>query len=164
MEILNQFGINPILLLAQVVNFLVLLFILKKFLYKPILKVLGERKQKIEDSLKNAEEIEKRLLETQQESEKVLAKTSAQAQKLMDDTKKELELFREEMRQNAKQEAERIIKEGQESAQAEALRMKQEIMSKMAEIVAVGMEKITGKILNKKEQKDIIEKEVRNLS
>lgn len=164
MEILNQFGVNPILLFAQVVNFLVLLFILKRFLYKPILKVLSERRQKIEQSLKNAEEIEKRLLETEQESEKVLAKTAAQAQKMMDDAKKELELLRDEMRQNAKREAEQIIKKGQETAQAQALRMQEEVMSKMAEIVAVGIEKVTGKVLNKNEQKDILEKEVRNLS
>lgn len=164
MEILNQFGVNPILLFAQVVNFLVLLFILKRFLYKPILKVLSERRQKIEQSLKNAEEIEKRLLETEQESEKVLAKTAAQAQKMMDDAKKELELLRDEMRQNAQRSAEQIIKKGQETAQAQALRMQQEVMSKMAEIVAVGIEKVTGKVLNKNEQKDILEKEVRNLS
>lgn len=164
MEILNQFGVNPILLLAQVVNFLVLLFILKRFLYKPILKVLSERRQKIEQSLRNAEEIEKRLLETEQESEKVLAKTAAQTQKMMDDAKKELELLRDEMRQNAKREAEQIIKKGQETAQAQALRMQQEVMSKMAEIVAVGIEKVTGKVLNKKEQKDILEREVRNIS
>ena len=60
MDILSQFGVKPILLAAQVVNFLILLFILKKFLYGPILKVLSERRKKIEDSLKNVEEIEKR--------------------------------------------------------------------------------------------------------
>ena len=49
MEIIKQFGINPILLAAQVVNFIVLLFIFKKLLYKPILKVLDERKKKIEE-------------------------------------------------------------------------------------------------------------------
>jgi len=43
MDILNQFGIKPVLLAAQVVNFLALLFILKKFLYQPILKVLKTR-------------------------------------------------------------------------------------------------------------------------
>jgi len=76
MEIFNQFGINPLLLLAQVVNFAVLLFILKRFLYKPILKVLEERKKRIEESLKNAEEIEKRLVETAELEEEILAKSA----------------------------------------------------------------------------------------
>ncbi len=110
MEILKQFGINPILLAAQVVNFLILLFILQRFLYKPLLKVLAERKKKIAESLKNAEEIEKRLLETEEEKEKILAKASTEAQKLLDDARKELEILRDEMKQSAQQQAEQIIK------------------------------------------------------
>ena len=73
MDILNQFGISPVLLTAQVVNFLVLLFILKKLLYGPLLKVLAERRKKIEDSLKNAEEIELRLQETNEKIDKMLS-------------------------------------------------------------------------------------------
>src|SRR3989344_4706705 len=112
MEILNQFGINPILLAAQVVNFLILLFILKKFLYKPILKVLEARKQKIEESLKNAEEIERKLLLTEEEKEKILAKTSLEAQKILDETKKEIEVMKEEGKVQATEIAAQIIKKG----------------------------------------------------
>ncbi len=164
MEILNQFGINPILLAAQVVNFLILLFILKKFLYKPILKVLDERKQKIAYSLKNVEEIERKLLQTEEEKDKILAKTVAETQKMIDDTKKELEVLREEMNLQAKEQVEQIIKKGEEVAKAEVERMKKEMMGNMAELVAVAMEKVTGKVLNKKDQRDLIEREVKNLS
>jgi len=52
MEILKEFGIQPTLLLAQIVNFLIILFVLKKFFYKPIIKVLDARKKRIEVSLK----------------------------------------------------------------------------------------------------------------
>lgn len=164
MEILNQFGINPLLLLAQVVNFALLLFILKRFLYKPILKVLEERKKKIADSLKNAEEIEKRLLETEEERNKTLAKTSQEIQQMRDEAKKELEAFKEEMKQNAKLQAEQIIKKGEETAQAESLRMEQQIMAKIAGLVAIATEKVTGKVINQKDQKELIEREIENLS
>lgn len=164
MEILNQFGINPILLAAQIVNFALLLFILKRFLYKPILKVLEERKVKIEESLKNAQEIEKRLLETEESREKILAKAASEADKLLDSARRELEAMKEEMRQDAQKQAELIIKRGEEAARAETTRMEQMVMGKMAEIMAVGMEKVTGKILNQKDQKEIIEREIKNLS
>lgn len=164
MEILNQFGINPILLAAQVVNFLILLFILKKFLYKPILKVLEERKQRIADSLKNAEEIERKLLLTEEEKEKVLAKASSDVQKMLDEAKKEIEIMKDEGKLQAQHLAAQIIKKGEESAQAEMDRRQQELMAHMAEIVALGMEKVTGKAFNRQDQKEIIEKEVRNLS
>ena len=164
MEILKQFGIDPLLLAAQVVNFLILLFILKKFLYKPILKILEERKVRIETSLKNAEEIEKRLILTEEEKEKILAKASIEAQKMLDETKKEIEVLREEMMQNAKDQADDVVKKGQEFAKNEVEKMKQELMVNMADIIGKGMEKVTGKLLNKKEQRSIIEKEVKNLS
>ena len=164
MEILNQFGINPILLAAQVVNFFILLFILKRFLYKPILKVLEERKKKIEDSLKNAEEIERKLQLTEDEKEKILAKTSQEAQKLLDRVKKEIELMKEEGKVEAQQEASRIIQKGQEQLKAEMEKMRQELMGNLGTFVAMGMEKMTGKVLNKKDQRDIFEKEIKNLS
>ena len=164
MEILNQFGINPILLAAQVVNFFILLFILKRFLYKPILKVLEERKKKIEDSLKNAEEIERKLQLTEEEKEKILAKTSQEAQKLLDRVKKEIELMKEEGKVEAQQEASRIIQKGQEQLKAEMEKMRQELMGNLGTFVAMGMEKMTGKVLNKKDQRDIFEKEIKNLS
>lgn len=163
MEILNQFGINPVLLAAQVVNFLVLLLILKKFMYKPLLKVLQERKQKIADSLKNAEEIERKLLETEEEKDKIIVKASKDAQKIVEDTKKEMEALKQELQQAAQEQAEQIIKRGEEAARAEAEKMQQEIMARVAEVVAVGMEKVTGRVLNKS-QKEIIDRSMKNLS
>ncbi len=164
MDILNQFGVQPILLVAQVVNFLILLFILKKFLYKPILRVLDERRKKIEESLKNAEEIEKKLLLTEEEKEKILAKASLEAQKIIDNTKAEIEIMKEEGKAQAQELASQIIKKAEESSLAEMEKMKQELMAHMAEIVGIGMEKITGKAFSGKDKKDLIEKEIRNLS
>ncbi len=56
MEIIKNFGLNPILLAAQIVNFLIIFFILKKFLYKPVLNVLNKRQVTIKEGLKQAEE------------------------------------------------------------------------------------------------------------
>ena len=164
MEILNQFGVQPILLAAQVVNFLILLFILKKFLYKPILKVLDERKSRIEESLKNAQEIQQKLLETEKEKEEILARASKDVEKMLIEAKKEIEAIKEEGKLQAEQLAAKIIKRGEDEARAGGERMEQAIMAKVAEIVAVGMEKVTGKSFNSKERKEMIEKTMRNLS
>ena len=72
MEILKNFGIQPTLLLAQIVNFTIILFVLKKFFYKPITKVLEERKRRIEESLKNADEIEAKLQKTAEKTAQIL--------------------------------------------------------------------------------------------
>ena len=64
MELLSNLGINGKLLLAQIVNFFILLYILKRFAYKPILKVLDDRKEKIEKGLRDAENAKDKLLIT----------------------------------------------------------------------------------------------------
>lgn len=164
MEILNQFGINPLLLAAQVVNFAILLFILKRFLYKPILRVLEERKKRIAESLKNAEEIEKKLLQTEEDREKKLVKASEEAQKIIDEGKLSVAQMMEEGRQKTAAEIESMLKKGEESLRMEREKMQQEIKGELANIVELALGKITGKTLTKADQKELIEREVKNLS
>lgn len=163
MEILNQFGVNPILLAAQVVNFLILLFILKRFLYKPLLKVLDQRKQKIEESLKNAEEIERRLQETNEEIEKTLARALQEGQKIIDESKKTGIQIMEDSKQTAAEIIENAYKQAVEAQKAEYAKLEQRVKENAGQIVAIALEKITGKILNKS-QKEIIDRSMKNLS
>ena len=163
MDFLKDFGVNPILLAAQVVNFVILLFILKKLLYKPLLKVLEERKQKIADSLKNAEEIEKRLLKVEEDKDNILAKATNESQKILDEVKKERESIRMEARMLAAADAQAIVKKGQEEAKAEKEKMMEEIRSEASKIVVLSLQKIIGKLL-KKDQVEILEREIKNIS
>lgn len=164
MEILNEFGINPVLLAAQVVNFLILLWILNRFLYGPILRVLKSRKQTIEDSLKNAEEIDKRVIQTEQDREKILEEASREAQKLLDETKKEIALMKAEGRMDAKKQVDMIIEKTQEEMRAEKDKMMGEVRGAAVDLVALTLEKITEGIVSKENQKRIVERRMRNLS
>ena len=164
MEILNQFGVQPILLAAQVVNFLILLFILKKFLYKPILKVLDERKKRIEDSLKNAESIERQLQQTQEQSEKIIADTLKEAQKILNQTKEDATQIIE----GANKEAEQILLKAEDNGKKIVAMQQQVLMDQMKEnagrLVALVFEKLTSKKVTREDQKKLIEKEVKNIS
>ena len=164
MDILNQFGVQPILLAAQVVNFLILLFILKRFLYKPILKVLEERKQKIEQSLKNAESIEKKLLQTNEEVEKILANALKEGQKILDESKEMAAQIIEEAKITSAEIINKTYEQAHEIQKAESARLLQEAREHVGSLVALVFEKITGKQISKEDQKKLIEKEVKNLS
>lgn len=163
MEILNQFGINPLLLVAQVVNFVVLLFILKRFLYKPILKVLEERKKRIEQSLKNAEEIEKRLIEIAEREAESIRRSAKEGEKII----KEATDYAAQLIEEGTKEYERLIKKGVEDVkkmhEVEKELILREAKGGIAELVMLTFEKITGKVI-RLDQKKIIEKEVRNIS
>lgn len=164
MNFLSDFGVQPILLAAQVVNFLILLFILKKFLYGPILNVLEKRKKTIEQSLKNAEEIERRLLKTEEDRERILLRAAEDSQKMLDETKKEIALMKEESRAQTQQHSEAILRKGQEALKMEQDRMMSEARSRLLDLAIVLFHKVTGKAITKDDQKKIFEQEIKHLS
>ena len=90
-ELLNKLGIDYKLLIAQIINFLVLLFVLWKFAYGPILAILEKRQKKIEKGLADAEAAEKRLEESEKKQKEVLRKARTEAKEIV-------EMFFEEIR------------------------------------------------------------------
>ena len=76
---MEALGLDVKLLLAQVVNFLLLWFILSRFLYKPILKMLDDRKKKIKDGLDTAAKIEKKLEDIQEKEKEIIKAATSRA-------------------------------------------------------------------------------------
>lgn len=148
MEIVKEFGINPILLFAQIVNFTILLVLLRKFLYKPLLKVLEERKVKIAQSLKDAEEIEKRLAKTAEEQEKLLANAKSESNQMVADSKKEAKELSEKTLADARLAVEEILAKNQERLKLEKDQMMKEVKQELAELVTQAAEKVAKKTMN----------------
>lgn len=162
-KILAQFGVQPVLLAAQIVNFFILLFILKKFLYKPILKTLEARKQRIAQSLKQAEEIEIKMQKANEEADKILGKGLEQSKKILDETNKAGAQMLEDYNRKGAEILQRAVKEASKLKEVEREKLMQEVKENLGSLVVVAFEKVTGKALTEKQRKDIIEKEVRNI-
>ena len=116
MEILQAFGLDIKLLIAQLVNFLILVFILYKLGYKPILKFVRERQDKIEKGIKHAEEAAKKLETAAKEQDKIVADAHKEAQKIITTAK-----------DHAKQQADTIVKKTKDEAIAIVAKAKKEI-------------------------------------
>src|SRR5947207_1960651 len=86
-ETAEQFGWEPKLFLSQVISFIIVALVLKRFAYKPILAVLEQRRQQIADAQLNAEKIKQQLVEAEQRHAEILAKANAQAQKMIDEAR-----------------------------------------------------------------------------
>ena len=163
MDILNQFGVQPILLAAQVVNFLILLFILKKFMYKPLLKVLDERKQKIADSLKNAEEIEKRLLEIGEREAQALLKSAKEGEKIIKEARDAGSQILEETRKEAEQIIIRATEQAKQLMVQEKDNLQQSVRENVADLIFTVIQKVTGKILTQQDKKKIADESIKSL-
>ncbi len=163
MDILNNFGVQPVLLVAQIVNFLVLLFLLKKFMYGPLVKVLQQRKQTIAESLKNAEEIEKRLEQTTLEQEKRLEKAAKEARQIVDDATSNADQIIAAAHEKARADTEKFMVQAQQSVTQEREKVYSDMRAELSHLVILGFEKIAGKALSEKDQKELVEKSLKEL-
>lgn len=164
MEILTNFGIQPTLLVAQIVNFLIIIFLLKKFLYKPILKVLEDRRKKIEESLKNADLIEERLQRTNDQTEKIIADAQTQAQVLIANAKKEAERIGENATLEARKNAEAMLAEARIQIEVQRQSMQERLEKETLELVIAVVKKVLGRNLKPEEKQSLTDSATREIT
>src|SRR5437588_12627656 len=83
----EKFGLNKPQFFAQVLSFCIVTFLLYRFAYKPILTMLAERRERIAESLSNADKIKSELANTEAARLDVLAQANAQANKLIEEAR-----------------------------------------------------------------------------
>jgi F-type H+-transporting ATPase subunit b len=115
LELLRQFGVDWKLLLAQIVNFAILLAVLRIFAYKPILKVLRDRQQKIRDGLLASEESERKLAETEESQKAILLKAEQNGFALVEEARKAAGEEEARLLDAAHHKAEQVIAGGQKT-------------------------------------------------
>ncbi|MFA5107079.1 MAG: F0F1 ATP synthase subunit B [Patescibacteria group bacterium] len=158
MELITQLGINWKLLIAQVINFFILLFVLYRFAYKPILRMLNKRTATIEKSLDDAKQIERNLAESAKEKEAALKSARQQAQKILDEVMQKAEALRQEKLKLANAEVEEIVKRTKaELAQAKITLVK-EAQAEVADVVVQAVEKILLERLDEKKDRELVQR------
>lgn len=163
-QILTDFGVKPILLAAQIVNFLILFLILKKFFYRPLLRILEERKKRIKNSLRNAEIIKQRLQTTEEESAKKLSAASKEAKIILDTATNTANEIIAKAHQQAQSDIELMVEKGRKNLLQEREIVIQKLRGEYAKSVILGIEKITYNILDQADHKKIIQHQVEKLN
>lgn len=156
-------GIKPVLLIAQVINFLILILALKIFLYKPILEILEKRRKKIEESLTHAEKVEKDAAKTEEFRKKTLQKAQAQGEKIIDKAKKRADFERRAILEETHQEAEAILAKARHQAEVDKEKIIDEAKKQIVEFVSLALFQILKKDLDKDTQIKLVEKAVEGL-
>jgi F-type H+-transporting ATPase subunit b len=127
MGIIQKFGLDAKLFLFQLINFLIVIFILKKFLYPPLKKMLDERKNKIEQSLQDAKDAEVFLENAGAQGKKLIAVAKSDADKLTASSKISISKAQEEAALEAKQRSKQILDDAKSKAQEEFEKMNKQI-------------------------------------
>lgn len=163
MEILHNFGIQPTLLIAQIVNFLIILFVLKKFFYKPIIKVLEDRKKRIEESLANADLIEQRLTETDEKITQILEEARNNAQEIITNARSEAERIMEQAQNESKKTLEETLLAAKEQAETERQAMEKKLEKETLSLVERVVRRLLARNLNQKERHDLTSRSIRDI-
>lgn len=143
MEALASLGIDWKLLIAQIANFLILLLILSKFLYKPLVNMLEQRKEKIAQGIKDSEAAGVKLSEAEGESKKIISQAITKANDIIEKAKKEAEIQAGQITDKAKQRAGLVLAKADESAKLREAEVMKGVRGKIADIVGIAFEKIT---------------------
>lgn len=160
----EQFGFSKAMFISQVISFLIVAFLLKKFAYGPILKVLLERRERIEEGLKNADKIKSELAKTEAARAEILNKANTQANKLIEEARAAAAKVQETETQKAVAAAEQIIVKAREAAEADRTRMAAELRREIGGLVVKATSQVTGKILTLEDQKRLTEETNKQLA
>ncbi len=155
--LLNDF--SPGLFIMQVVLLLIIIFLLRKFAWKPILDALDNREEGIKNALESAEEARKSLLELETKNNDLLKEARAERDSMIKDAKATADKMVDDAKNKAKEEAERVIENARISINAEKVAAVAELKTQMAAFSIEIAEKIVRENLSSDEkQKALAEK------
>lgn len=156
MDILNNIGINPVFLLAQIANFIVLALLLRALLYGPITKMLDERRAKIEKGLEDARAAETARASAEAERQSVLDAARADALELRVDIVQQARQAADKIRADAQAEAEKIKADALSGLSAERDKMLSELRGQIAALAIAASSKLIGESLDRQRQEALI--------
>ncbi|KKU81620.1 MAG: ATP synthase subunit b [Parcubacteria group bacterium GW2011_GWA1_47_8] len=145
-QIVSVFGINWKLLLIQGVNFGLLLAILYRFLYKPVLAMVDERRAKIENAIKDAENAEAELGQAEIEKARILREAVQKGDTIIDTAKKHAEGEEHTMMKDAHRKVVRLLSEAERRVAREREEMMEKAEREVARMAVLAAEKVLRKV------------------
>ena len=155
---MEALGINLPGLITQVISFLILLFVLSKLLYKPVIKMLDDRADRIKESLSAAEKAKEDAASSAEKIEKELISARQEGQKIIDQAKQFSEDFKEKERSKALEEIENLIEKSKIDLEKETRVAINELRKNFSSLVLEAAEKVVNKEIDDKTHNKLIEK------
>ena len=163
-KIVKTFGVNWPLFISQCIAFLIVAFALKKFAYSPVLQVLEDRKQRIAESMENAEKIKTELAEAQTKKDEILSQANDDAKQLIKEAREAASKVTETENQKAIKQAEEIIAKAREASEADRDVMMAELKAEIGRLVVETTAKVSGKVLSDGDQQRLIDETNKELA
>jgi F-type H+-transporting ATPase subunit b len=161
---MSELGIDWRMLIAQLISFSIVFFVLWRYAYKPIFVMLQVRREKIAEGLANAEKIKAELAHTEAERKRILAQAGDVANQMIEEGRTAAARVREVETQKAIAAAEQIMAKAREAAAQDRTRMLAELKNEVGRLVVQTTATVTGKVLTPADQRRLAEETARQLA
>src|SRR3989344_7954360 len=145
-DLIRQFGIDARILIAQIINFLVLLFLLRQFAYRPLLGLMHKRREEIAKGVRFTKDAEKRLLEIDTLKERTLTNAREEGIHIIKRSEQIGEVRKDEMLSEANKKTESIVEAARRKIKEEEMQMKDDVLKGAEELVRRAVGHVLGKM------------------
>ena len=153
---MEALGINIPGLVAQIVNFLLLLFLISRFAYKPILNMLNQRSEQIKESLEAADRARQEVQQSEANIQAQLDAARREGQIIIEQASRSAEQLREEIQQVARQEAETIRQRAQADFDLERQKAIADLRRQFADLTVTAAERVINESLDRAKHQSLI--------
>jgi F-type H+-transporting ATPase subunit b len=151
-QLAEQLGIDWAKFTAQTINFLIVLAILWRFAYRPVLNMLAERKRLIEEGLAGAEKGRQSLAEAEDQRRKILRDAESRAEKMVAEARAAADTQGAKRLAEAHAQAETLVKKAQETMDRDRAQLEAEMRKELGRLVARTTEKLVGRVLTSQDE------------
>ena len=153
----------PGLMIWTLVSFLVTFFVLRKFAFGPIQKVIDERRQRIRESIEEAERTRAEARRLLEEHRELRAKSRGEAEEILAEARRVADAMAVRAREETEADRQRRLEETRRQIEAETARALEQIRNEVAELALVAAEKVTRKSLDARDQRRLIDEAIGEL-
>jgi F-type H+-transporting ATPase subunit b len=160
----RTFGVDWPHFISQVISFGIVAVLLQRYAYKPILKILDERRIRIAEGLANAERIKVELAKTEAARQDVLEQANVQANRLIEEARAAAARLQEQESQKAIAAAEQTLARAREAAAQDQARMLAELKREVGRLVVLTTARVLGKVLTPEDQQRLAQEAAQQLA
>ncbi len=161
--LLNNFGVDWKLLLAQLINFAILFVLLRKFAYKPILGILRKRREEIEKGVRFTEEAEQNLKSVDEKKSQILGAAKNEALAIVVDSQNIAKEQKEEILKETAKKADGIIADAKRAAEGEKAKMEEVVYQNAESLIRLGLEQTLLKMTPQERDSQLIKEALKEL-
>lgn len=154
---------DPGLFIWTILTFLVLVALLAKFAWRPLLKALESRQELIRKSLEDADKAKLELERLNQESAQILSKARVEAEAIVSRTRLDADRLREELRQKARTEAETIIRNAERQIELKTSQAIEQIRHEAIDLSVMIASKLIQRNLTKEDNERLIDEALKQV-